>query len=180
MGVGGFIARYKPDPQFTLDGPKKLLVRLILGAGLVMLVLPLVKTNPPVMGRDYWSVLDIVWQVDAGELHREAVPVYLGCACAMLLVCFVAALIPYVERALLVISVASALFCIRAINSDGNGFESMFYGNVPDGSAVSNRVRFGGLAFAIFAVMASVLYLLVTGAMAAGSVSGTGDEAGRG
>ena len=163
MGIGGFIARYKPDPQISLEGPKKLLARLILGAGLVVLVLPLVKTNPPVIGQSYWSVFDIVWQIDAGQLHREVVPIYLGSACALLVGCFIALLIPYTERALLAMSIVGTLLCIRALDSDRNGFESMFYGNVPDGLSGAARVRFGVLAFTLFMVMASVLYIVIAG-----------------
>ena len=163
MGIGGFIARYKADPQITLDAPKKTRARLILGAGLVLLALPLVKTSPPVIGRSYWSILDIVWQINAGQLHRGALPVYLGSACALLVGCFVALLIPCTERALLAMSMVGTLLCIRALDSDRNGFESMFYGNAPDGMLGAARVRFGVLAFALFMVMASVTYIVITG-----------------
>ena len=163
MGLGGFIARYKTDPQITpLGRRRKRLASLTLGIGLVLLALPLVKTNPPVMGRSYWSVLDIVWQLNSGQLHRETLPVYLVSACALMLGCFLALFIPYAERALLAMSVASILFCIRAFDSDRNGFESMFYGNFPDGLQVPDRVRFSGLVFALLVVLGLVFYILIS------------------
>jgi hypothetical protein len=142
-------------------GPRrKLLAIAVLGVGLLTFFVPLITTDPPVLGKTHWSMFDIVSNVYAGDFFPSraeivafpvAVPMaYLLMLCSLVM-CFFRS-----QGALPSAAIAGMLLAVRAWYWEKNDFERMFY---TAGSTAWPHVDVGLLAISLLVVIGVFLFI---------------------
>jgi len=132
-------------------------------AGLLTFFLPLVTTNPAVIGQSHWSPWNISWQIYEGNLH-PSIP-FMATLIYMLLVVAVVALWLSPSRDGLAITAIFGLFTSLFWRRDMRSFEMLFYGDVHyevtryHYLALVRHVRFGDLTIVLLGAMGALLYI---------------------
>jgi len=127
-------------------------------AGLLTFFLPLVTTNPAVMGHSHWSPWNISWQIYEGSLP-PSIPFMATAVYLLLMVAFVALCLDSSRDALAKIAIFG-LFTSMFWFEDRNCFEELFYGEVHyHNLPLVRHVGFGDLTFVLLGAMGCLLYI---------------------
>jgi hypothetical protein len=127
-------------------------------AGLVTFFLPLVTTNPAVMGHSHWSPWNISWQIYEGNLP-PSIPFMAMAVYLLLIVAFVALCLDSSRDVLAKIAIFG-LFTSWLWRGDRSSYEALFYGKVSyHNFALVRHVGFGDLTFVLLGAMGCLLYI---------------------
>jgi len=136
--------------------------------GLTTFFIPLIDTNPAVMGNLRWSVFDLLQRFDLEVLLNKAGGFVLSAAViyVLLLVALVAMFVSPSQKFLGTIGVAGAAVTYLAFRFAGGDLERMLYGSLQDfriprfGITVTGRgVGIGQLMFLLLGVMLVIVFL---------------------
>ena len=153
-------------------GPtRRPLILVTVGAGLLVFLLPLITTSPPVLAKTRWSLVDIAWHVYQAELpasHSLSVshvlwlldPLAIG---ALLIGVLWAVFSPNLQKRLAMIALWGLFLTLEMWWWDDSHFEIMFYGHVIYGPGISliRRVGSGQLELALLLVFGAILFVAV-------------------
>jgi hypothetical protein len=150
-------------------GPKRRTLTLgVLLVGVLTFFVPLVTTDPPVLGRSQWSVFDMVWHICQRELppsrYWSLKLIYLPLDCFFIYLLFLSAILllrfPNLHKQLARISVLGIFLLAEMWQWDKDSFEVTFYGHVSYQNLSSIRhVGFGQLTLVLIAIWGTVLFI---------------------
>ena len=148
----------------NLGQRRKLLALLIVVSGLLTFFLPLITTEPSVLGRTAWSPWDILWGVYKGDLLPNRSDVFslplMAPLIYVLLLIALAALLQSRSPDVLARIAAIGCCCIWLWRGDRISFEEMFYGHFSyQHFSLIRRVGFGTLTITLLGVMGLLLLL---------------------
>jgi hypothetical protein len=137
----------------------------VLGVGVLSFFVPLVTTDPRVLGKTLWSPLNIAWQIAEGNLPNPATggAAYLPTdtiSVYLLILLTLAALLFFPHpKALATIGLVGTLVSYHARHWDLYHFRWMFYGQTwADGNS-AGRVDFSRLVSWLLVVMAALFLI---------------------
>jgi hypothetical protein len=147
---------------------RKMLALAAIAAGVVVLFVPLVTTDPPVVGKAQWSIFDVVfhiyqkklppssdWSAGYVDLPYAIAIVYLLLLAAAAVLCF-----PNLHRKLPPIALFAMYIAGEMWKRDKNSFEMMFYGtNSYHNLSLVRHVGFGQLVIVLVVVTGALLYI---------------------
>jgi hypothetical protein len=160
-------------------GPRRRRILLIIiAAGILTFFIPLLTTDPAVLGRSHWSLFELAghiyqgdlpfafhWPIDLIKLPLETGIVY------FLLLCLLGALyFPDLHRHLAAMAAAGILFTLGVWRYSGPDFELALYGHssypwspftYSSFFPAPRHVQFGELILALLAVYGFVLFVVV-------------------
>jgi hypothetical protein len=164
----GGVHQTSRKPERPLGRRRRSLAFLAVASGLLTFFLPLVTTQPSVMGRTRWSPCDISWQIYAGNLP-PSVPL-MTTLVYLILVFALATLCMSPSRGLLAKIALFGLFAIGLWRGDRSDFELLFYGKFGyDNLSLIRHVGFGDLMIALIATMVALLYIALNENLDTGS-----------
>jgi len=159
-----FTPRFGELDRLPVTFPKPLgrrrrsLAFLAVAAGLLTFFLPLVTTDPAVMGRSHWSPWNISWQIYEGSLP-PSIPLMATAAYLLLLFAFGALCLDSSRDVLAKIAVFG-LFTSWLWRGDRSSFELLFYGKVSyHNLSLVRHVGLGDLTIVLLGAMGSLLYI---------------------
>ncbi|HLX85814.1 MAG TPA: hypothetical protein VKR59_18085 [Terriglobales bacterium] len=127
-------------------------------AGLLTFFLPLVTTNPAVMGHTYWCPWKIAWKIYEGSLPRS-IPFMTTAAFLPLVFAFGALCLNSSRDVLAKIAIVGLFTCLASLD-DKSSFEALFYGKLTyQNHSLVRHVGFGDLTFLLFGATACLLYI---------------------
>ena len=144
---------------------KKIAAMALIMIGLFSFLAPLVVTDPPVMGRSRWSLLDIVHGYQGGKLPRDAdnigfwiLALHFG-AIYLLLILAGTALYSFPGQQLLMwIGLIGAIITLEMLRQELE-FKALFYGHpMSYGVHASGHVRYAGIASLLFTAMVVIFF----------------------
>jgi hypothetical protein len=165
--VGTFYEKVLGIDEVRFGPRRKLLALIVIAVGMLTFFLPLVTTNPAVLGKTQWSGFDILSHVYQRELLPSRVELVLfpGYFAIVYLLMVFALFVVYFfqsQRALVHIAVVGIILALHSWGWDKGNFEITFYRNYPFNELPPGRhVAFGQLILALIAVM-GVLLLIVS------------------
>jgi hypothetical protein len=153
-------------------GPRRRSILLvIIAAGILTFFVPLMTTDPPVLGRTQWSVFDLAlhvcqrelppsdhWRIDLVKLPPDPALLYL-----LLLFLLVVLLFPSLHRHLAAMAAIGILVNSEMWKFQDLDFERTFYGHLSynPNFSLARHVGIGQLVLALLAVYGSVLFVVV-------------------
>jgi len=159
-----------PPVKFAkpLGRRRRLLAFIVVTAGLLTFFLPLVTTNPAVMGHSHWSPWNISRQIYEGSLP-PSIPFMATAVYLLLIVAFVVLCLDSSRDALAKIAIFG-LFTSWLWRGDRSSYEALFYGKVSyHNFALVRHVGFGDLTFVLLGAMGCLLYIAFNEALDAES-----------
>lgn len=170
----------KPEKDFwdilygdgnSLGPRRRSILLVIIAAGILTFFVPLMTTDPPVLGRTQWSVFDLAlrvcqrelppsnhWTTDLVKLPPDPVLLYL-----LLLSLLVVLFFPSLHRHLAAMAAIGILLNSEMWKFQDVDFERTFYGHLSynPNSSLARHVGIGQLVLALLAVFGSVLFVVV-------------------
>jgi hypothetical protein len=163
----GTLDRLPMKSAKPLGKRRKSLAFLVIAAGLLTFFLPLVTTNPPVVGRSRWSACSILWQIYEGNLPLKSenllssIPVMATVVYLLLVFGFVALCLSASRDGLAIIAIFG-FFTTMFWRGDRNSFEELFYGRaIYHNLSLVRHVGFGDLTIVLLGTTGALLYIAV-------------------
>lgn len=157
-----WITRSRPAPplEMSLDRTKAWSAALVLAIGLATSIMPLATTNPPVLGREQWSALNILSEQYAGNLSISSVGLDIGATYLLMLSAMLALLLPRPRKSLLVISLLGIICSSWALEM-GHSLLFAWFTRL-DGTFEPVHVTYGPAMYAIEIIMCVLVLISIS------------------
>jgi hypothetical protein len=153
---------------------RRALALLVIAVGMLTFFVPLVTTDPPVVGTSRWSAFAIVMRMYEGKLPEPicercgeplirsllALPITVSVNYALMVVALVALSFPESPGFLRKVTLVGGLFDLIGVNYSGTkwGFENTFYGRI---YTYSVHVHYRWLTDPLLLVMVTLFFISV-------------------